>query len=320
VKASTTLVEQGSNIDYSKTFSLSLTVDTSNVNIVMERGNTRSVKVFWDPSQRVGLVTNQTAVYNITVTNTGDLADTYDLVASATGWNVTLSQQNVTLDFGASGVATIKMTITPSSAVLVTQNSITITATSRNNASVVATTQAFATIVPRFEVNATQYQIFANDGTNYQYQIKLNNNGNIDDTYLITVVNKAELASEGWNATLKSTGDNVDELNVTVSGQGNQLIEFSMIPTKLNPVLNLSATILIQSAGNSTTSYTYVFTPELPNVIIPSTGLTVSGDKTASSQQGLPLESTILLVIVMVLLVLLIYLSIKKGVFIRRKR
>ena len=321
VKASATLAQQGTNIPYTRAFSLTLTADTTS-NILLERANTRSVKVYWDPSQKVTLKANQTAVYNITVTNTGDLADVYNLAASATGWNVSLSQKNVSLDFGAAGIANILMTITPSSTTKVTQNSITFTAASVNDASVVASTLANVTIVPRYQVNATLAQVYANDGTNYRYQVKVNNNGNIDDTYLITVVNKDQLKSQGWDVSLKSTGNHVDQVNLTVTSQSFQDFEFSMVPNATSgaPQLVLSVNILIQSAGNVSTSYNFVFSPDLPKVSIPSGGLSVTGAKTSSTQVTLPLESTILLALVMVLFVLLTYLTIKKGVFTRRKR
>ncbi|HEY3421038.1 MAG TPA: STT3 domain-containing protein [Methanomassiliicoccales archaeon] len=321
VKATTTLVEQGSNIPYTKTVTQTLTADTL-LNIVLERASTRSVKVYWDPSQKATLSANQTAVYNISVTNTGDLADTYSLAASLAGWNITLSKNSVTLDFGATGVTTVQMTITPSKTVKVTQNSITFTATSANDSSVVATTLANVTIVPRFEVNATQAQVYANNGTNYRYQIKINNNGNIDDTYFVSVVNRDALRAQGWDVSLKSTGNYVDQVNVTVTSQSFKYIEFSMLPnsTSVAPALNPTASILIQSAGNDSTSFNYVFSPELPKVNIPSSGLAVTGDKTSSTQATLTLETTILLALVMVLFVLLIYLTVKKGVFTRRKR
>ncbi len=321
VQASAFLVEQGTNIPYTKAFTQTLTADTT-AQLILERANTRSVKVYWDPSQQATLKANQTAVYNITVTNTGDLADVYNLAASATGWNVSLSQKNVSLDFGAAGVATIQMTITPSSTTKVTQNSITFTASSVNDASVVASTFANVTVVPRYQVNATLAQVYANDGTNYRYQIKVNNNGNIDDTYQITVVNKDLLRSEGWDVSLQGTGNNVDQLNLTVGGQSFQDFDFSMVPNATSgvPQLNLSVTILIQSAGNVSTTYNFVFSPELPKVSIPSSGLSVTGDKTSSTLLTLPLETTVVLALVMVLFVLLIYLTIKKGVFTRRKR
>jgi hypothetical protein len=316
VKASTTLVEQGASVKYSKEYLLSLSAHTS-TNIILDRANLRGVKVYWDPSQRATLNANETAVYNVTVTNIGDVADLYRIVASSTGWNVTLSQQNVSVDFGSSGAVTVQMSITPSSTVKVNQNSISFVATSANDPSVVASTTAYATIVPRYEVNATQNQVYANDGTNYRYQIKVNNNGNIDDTYRISVTNKEQLALQGWNVSLKSTGSYEDQVNVTVTSGNNKFIEFSMVPNRLNPDTNLSVTILIESTN---TWFNYAFFPELPNINLPSTGLTVSGDKTSSSLVTLPLESTFLLVMVMVLFVLLIYLSIKKGVFTRRKR
>ena len=320
VNATALRPEQGTNVRYSKTFTLPLMADTS-ANIVMDRVNTRSVKVYWDPSQQATLNANETAVYNITVTNTGDMADLYNLAASATGWNVTLSQNNVSLDFGSAGIATIQMSITPSRTVKVTTNSITFTATSANDASVVASTAAKATIVPRFEVNVTQAQVYANDGTNYRYQEKINNNGNIDDTYLINIANKDQLSTEGWNVSMR-TGSNsyADQINVTVSGQSSANFEFSMVPNRLNPNLNLTVNIMLQSAGSNSTSFNYTFSPELPNINVPSTGLTVTGDKTSSSLVAMSLETTILVAIVMVLFVLLIYLSIKKGVFTRRKR
>ena len=173
----------------------------------------------------------------------------------------------------------------------------------------VASTAAKATIVPRFEVNVTQAQVYANDGTNYRYQEKINNNGNIDDTYLINIANKDQLSTEGWNVSMR-TGSNsyADQINVTVSGQSSANFEFSMVPNRL------------KSAGSNSTSFNYTFSPELPNINVPSTGLTVTGDKTSSSLVAMSLETTILVAIVMVLFVLLIYLSIKKGVFTRRKR
>ena len=67
--------------------------------------------------------------YEVTITNTGDGSDTFDLTVSGYAWATTISDNSVTLGAGESAVVTVEVTI-PGDAADGDMDTVTVTATS----------------------------------------------------------------------------------------------------------------------------------------------------------------------------------------------
>ena len=91
----------------------------------------QSYDVVLSGNQAVSGDAGTTVVYTLTVTNTGNTVDTYDLTASGT-WTANLSQTTVTLAGGASATFTVEVTI-PGNVADGDSDVITVTATSQND-------------------------------------------------------------------------------------------------------------------------------------------------------------------------------------------
>ena len=88
--------------------------------------------------------------YTVTVMNTGDATDTFDLhISGGTGWSPSISMNSITLNAGTSSGVTLTVTV-PSGAAAGASTTITVTATSRADPSVSnsASCRATASVLP----------------------------------------------------------------------------------------------------------------------------------------------------------------------------
>jgi len=104
----------------------------------------RGVRVSISPSSQEGLP-DVTLSYTVTVTNTGEATDNFDLrVSGGAGWSPGISPNSLTLAAGASGTATLTVTV-PSGAAGGDSTTIVVTATSRADPSASGSTSCKAT-------------------------------------------------------------------------------------------------------------------------------------------------------------------------------
>ena len=73
-------------------------------------------------------------IYTLTITNTGNVVDTFDLLPTGNSWTTTLSSQAVTMNAGGSQALTITVFIPPAAAALASDQ-VSIEATSRSDSS-----------------------------------------------------------------------------------------------------------------------------------------------------------------------------------------
>lgn len=104
-----------------------------------------SYGVALSPAQALSGDAGTTVVYTVTITNTGNTVDTFDLT-TAGAWAVTLSQATITLDSGEAGTFTVEVTI-PGDVSDGDTDVTTVTATSQNDATATAESELTTTAI-----------------------------------------------------------------------------------------------------------------------------------------------------------------------------
>lgn len=144
------------------------------------------VNVSISPRERSGLP-GDTLTYEICVTNTGTLADEYDLSAGdALGWGLSLLPSSLSLDPGETGVAMLSVTI-PAEAAPGTVDEVTVVATSRADPTVSDGDACIASvaIVRAVEVSISPSYQSGPPGSNLTFTVVVRNLGNVVDSYTL---------------------------------------------------------------------------------------------------------------------------------------
>ncbi|MCS7131973.1 MAG: hypothetical protein NZ934_04530, partial [Hadesarchaea archaeon] len=152
------------------------------------------VDVSISPRQRSGLP-GETLIYEVSVRNTGALADGYDLTANdALGWSLSLAPSSLSLGPGEAGAATLSVTI-PSRAAPGVVDEVIVTATSRADPTVRDSDACLASvaIVRAVEVAISPGYQSGRPGSVLSYTVTVRNTGNVPDSYALVAWD-----NEGW--------------------------------------------------------------------------------------------------------------------------
>ena len=159
----------------------------------------RKVSVSISPSSKSGSP-GDALTFTVTVKNEGTLDDSYSLAATDTaGWSPSISPSTLPLDAGASGTATLTVTI-PSGAADGATDTITVTATSQGDPAVSASdtcTARAGVAVGEVEVTVSPTSKDGAPGDDVTYTVTVRNTGTLDDSYSLTVTDTV-----GWSPSI----------------------------------------------------------------------------------------------------------------------
>jgi len=248
----------------------------------------RRVSVEIDPSSQSG-ANNATLTYTVTVTNTGNVSDSYILTPSdTTGWSPSVSPTSlVNVSPGETRLATLSVTI-PSDAIGGTTDDLSVIAESLIAGSNSAGCAATVNISRSVSVSISPPSRSGGNGETLDYTVTVNNTGNVWDEYFLTASD-----TTGWspsvsptcivvpafssgNATLSVTipahayGGTVDTITVTVTdGSENAsscTAEVTVLPggsVSIAPPMEyglggdtLTYTVTVYNTGNVDDTYT----------------------------------------------------------------
>ena len=178
--------------------------------------------------------------YILTITNTGNIADDYNLAPSGHTWTTTLSNSQLHLAPSASGIITVTVGIPPDANDQDT-DSVTITATSQGDTSktdtAVLTTTSIATPIYGVTLSADD-SLSGPAGDLVSYTMAITNTGNVFDTFDLM------LSGEEWIANLSTS-------SVSLSPSASKLFTVTInIPPGSNNQDTDSVTVAATSQGD----------------------------------------------------------------------
>jgi hypothetical protein len=250
----------------------------------------RSVSVSISPSSQSG-DNGVTLNYTVTVTNTGNVSDTYTLDNSDNAsWVKSLSSTLVVVPaFSSDNTTTLSVTI-PGGAITGDEDNVTVTATGTTvSASASALAQCSISIFRSVSVSITPISENGLNNENVIYTVTVSNTGNVDDTYSLSAIDTeswspivsptslfvAAFSSE--NATLSvvvpsgAIGGTVDNTTVTADGTGDsasasctlQVTTVMSVSVSISPGsqsgangATLTYTVTVNNTGNVLDNYT----------------------------------------------------------------
>jgi len=201
-----------------------------------------------------------TLTYTVTVTNNGDITDTYDLSASDTEvWGLSLSQDTVTLDSGENGSIILTVSI-PGTAEMGTEDTVTVTATSQADPDVRDWDTCIARASLRVLVSISPDEGTGSPGDTVTFTVTVRNAGTATDTFSLQATDTA-----GWSPTVSPS---TLTLNAGASGTATVTVT---IPSGAD--VGASTTITVTASGtgyDDSTTCTAIMAEEegLPMILI----------------------------------------------------
>jgi uncharacterized membrane protein len=176
----------------------------------------------------------RTLTYTVTVKNTGGVSDTYSLTtADNASWSRTISPTSPPLAAGASGTATLTVTI-PSGAENNARDNVRVTATSQADPSVSDSDSCIAHASPfGVEVSISPTSENGSPGAALTYTVTVRNTGSVADNYVLTKSDNASWSLSLLPSTLSlAVGENeTSTLTVTISASAENNTQDSVTVT-----------------------------------------------------------------------------------------
>jgi hypothetical protein len=289
VQATSERDEEGVAVEYRFEESIVLT-DSLLINPLLTRMDVRSVEVAWDSEQRALIAPGDTVVYTITVTNTGNQADTFTFDGDPQDWSFSFRPSRVSLPFGAGSEATVTVQITAPTDARVASGSLALIARSQAVPAVSSTETVVVDIIQFRELSLALSEdppVLRADIL--EYEIDVRNDGNGPDTFDLILTNPEALAAQGWEAELVFEDQMSPEAITDISVQGRTSRSATLRLNATGRVSTSTASFIAFSQEERTVESSLDLAIGFPTLEIPRAQLSVEGKNTLLGVPEFPL-------------------------------
>jgi hypothetical protein len=271
--ASATATEFGMNVTYKLVMNFSVpTPPAQPLLLHLDRDKKYGVDMAWNNAEKQTIPQNSTVIYTITVRNSGNDWDSYRLSGIPSAWKfefLGISGNKISLEPKAR--ADVSVRITPPKDAKVSHDALSVSASSTNSSETksvnieIGISQTFSVKASADSSQKPEY-----DGNEVKYGIKVENTGNGDDSYVVSIINTDDLKKNGWTATLKYSGEVItrgNEIkNVNASAYSSASLDLLVNRTqgKSSPDAGVIIKVVSSKKGSTTTMVTVKVTcPDL---------------------------------------------------------
>ena len=318
IAANTKTTENGLTITYSGSSKVTLAGDNVYSEITLTRGTSRSVTASWNKTLTQTALPGEEVVYVVQITNTGNIADTY--IASftdtkSTGVAVTWDSDGAWIDFGADNTGSLEVTLNASSTTAAGE--ITVPIQIRSKA--VSSTRSDVTLYLKVETvrSVTIKPLNVSKPVSSTVTIskfELNNTGNAQDNFTISISNLEQLRSLGWDAELVEYDFATELTSLGMPAFMSTPVGVQFTAIRDNPDPTAQAVVVATSIYDNSIVGIGSISVRLPDLSLTKSGLDVTRSDVTYAYDYERLYVDIgLLVSIVVLVIGIFYLRRKKG-------
>lgn len=317
ISASTSKVESGVTVAYSGSTKVAVSQNNVFAELSLTRDTKRTVSASWNKSYTQSALPGVEVTYIVQITNTGNVADTF--IASYTesegGITVTSDPAGVAVGFGSNSVGYLPVTVKAGSSTPSGETKITVQIRSKTLTSVRSSVNLYLNVGIVRSVAVEPLNVSKSVTSMVTLtKFMLNNTGNAQDEFILSITNLEQLRSLGWDAEIVEWDYETALPSIGMPAFHSTPVGVKFTATRVNPDPSAAA-IVLASSKNDSAVVSYGSVPvRLPDLSLPRGGLNAERSDISYVYDITRAYLDIVLVIALVALVIgIFYLRRKKG-------
>ena len=238
IAAMTAVVENGVSVTYSSTETVTVVDSDVYTPFALDRDTKRSVTATWDRNLTQAAAPGVAVEYSFTVTNTGNIDDTYLITFTGTGFDVKFTPSEVNISYGAVNSTTVIAQVTAQNTTAAGDTKVSCLVRSKTLSSVRSDLALYLNVTPVKSLMVTSdNESEPVTSTSTITKFLVNNTGNAPDDITVQIANEDALAGLGWSAEIvdPATGEAVTSITLAASKGIELSVKFTAIRSTPDP-------------------------------------------------------------------------------------
>lgn len=241
--------------------------------------------------------------FEVKVKNTGNTKDTYEFSAPKAIWDLEFAPKKMTVENGKTDTLIVDVHVSEDASANHPPISFNIDSMNSEKAEEVTLPIEVKQVYGVDVVPVAMRTVY--DNGKLTYRMKVENSGNGDDSYKLTLLNKGYLESQGWEAS-------VNNETATITDGGQEEIEITLKARSSKPSRKVDVELEVVSNGDSSVYEEEVLEVVLPEIKSSSDNFSLHGKNLATEKEKLEITTGQWSVIIILVLITTFYVARKK--------